>query len=209
MAADVSADSCPDSKWCLYLGRNIAKSCDREAFVSLFPDLDLLLTAQVLLDHSTTPASGYVSPNPLEFSVELPRLVPPINHPLHVQFQPDGGSAVGDFAVSILVFDGDAPPIFPQSASDPFRCSGPIWAEDLDGDKHVDIIMSSQTTSSDGGYITVYFNDGKGNFTAGNNIPLNADIQGRCCRQAAKRKLSRHRCDDLSLANEWKSVQQV
>jgi len=177
MAADVSADSCPDSKpvltW-VETSQNPATGGIRLTFSGF----GFTPTAQVLLDHSTTPASGYVSPNPLEFSVELPRLVPPINHPLHVQvLQPDGGSAVGDFTVSIPVFDGDAPPIFPQSASDPFRLLGPIWAEDLDGDKHVDIIMSSQTTSSDSGYITVYFNDGKGNFTAGNNIPLNADIR--------------------------------
>lgn len=177
MSADVSADACPDAKPVL-LSAETATNPATGGNVLTVHGFGFAPSAQVLLDHSTTPATGYTSRDPRSFSVDLPRLVPPINHALHVQtLQPDGSSGSADFTVSIPVFDGNSPTIYPQNASDPFRLLGPVWAEDLDGDKHVDLIMASAGTAADSGALTAYFNDGTGKFTASKTVSIGADIR--------------------------------
>lgn len=177
MESDAGADVCPDVTPAL-LSVETSVNPASGGNLLIVHGFGFSPIAQVLIDHAKTPATGYKSPDPRVFSVDLPRLVPPINHALHLQvLQPDGSSAVGDFTVSIPVFDEISPTLFPQSASDPFRLLGPIWAEDIDGDKHIDIIMSSMGTTTDSGAITVYFGKGDGTFTVSKTVSLNAEIR--------------------------------
>ncbi len=177
MSSDVSADACPDVNPVLRSAETARNPLTGGNLLTVH-GFGFAPSAQVLLDHSTTPATGYSSPDPRSFSVDLPRLVPPINHALHVQtLQPDGSAGAADFTVSIPVFDSNSPTIYPQTASDPFKLLGPVWAEDLDGDQHIDLIMTSGGVTADSGALTVYFNDGKGKFTPSRTVSVGSDIR--------------------------------
>lgn len=132
--------------------------------------------SEVIADHSTTLASGYVSLDPTRFSVDIGQLVPPIDHELFVEtVQPDGRVGKGLFTVSIPVFNTSTPPIYPTSSSDPFLILTGLRVVDIDGKNGDDLLVSAVNLAKTENYISIYHNDGKGDFskTTSTTIVLN------------------------------------
>ncbi len=172
--SDVTAGSCPDAMPVL-MDATTARNPATGGNVLIVTGFGFTPVAQVILDHTTTAATGYVSADPREFQVDLPRLIPPVDHALHiVSLQPDGTSGMADFTVSIPVFDDTQPVMYPSSASDPFYLLGPAVADDLDGDGHIDLAVTANGPGVDSGVILVYFNKGGGQFLTPQTIHLGA-----------------------------------
>jgi len=194
MASDVSDSSCPDSPVILQTATTMANPATG-GNILVVTGFGFAPSAQVLLDKSATPATGYVSQDPRSFQVDLPRLIPPVDHALHiVVLQPDGSTGSGDFTVSIPVFESKQPVLYPTSASDPFRLLGPVYADDVDGDGFVDLIASSKGDPADSGALQVYFNDGTGTFPVSKTIILNSEV-----RDVAALKLRTGKLKDLAV----------
>jgi hypothetical protein len=175
---DASASSCPDAEPVL-TGATTSYDSKTGATHLLVQGFGFAPGSHVLLDSNTTAQTGYQSPDPLSFQVDLPTLLPPVGHHLHVAIlQPDGSSGQGDFIVSIPVLDTSQPPLYPQSPDDPFLLFSSIVADDLDGDGHVDLIVAANGLTTNSGELLVYFNKGQGgSFAAPISIPLLAIVR--------------------------------
>lgn len=193
-SSDVSDTSCADVQLLLVSATTLRNPATGENLLEI-SGFGFAPNAQVLLDYSTRAATGYRSVDPRSFQVDLPKLIPPVDHQLHVQvLQPDGSSATGDFAVSIPVFDGKQPTLYPKSASDPFLLLGPVLADDLDGDGAVDLVASANGEAFDSGFLQIYFNDGTGNFPVSRTVQMNAEV-----RDLAALKLRSGKLHDLAV----------